>query len=43
VSVGEDDQIRAVATALMLPHDQFIAIRHRYKEQLEVIQSLRQR
>src|SRR5262249_43916110 len=32
VSIAEDDQIRAVANALLLSHEQFIAIRHRYKE-----------
>ncbi|MFQ5666131.1 MAG: TerB family tellurite resistance protein [Candidatus Binatia bacterium] len=42
VSVVEDDEIRAVARALMLSHQQFIAIRHRYKEQLEIIQAARQ-
>jgi uncharacterized tellurite resistance protein B-like protein len=41
VSVAEDEEIRAVARALLLTHDQFAAIRSRYKEQREVIQGLR--
>jgi uncharacterized tellurite resistance protein B-like protein len=41
VSMAEDDEIRAVARALLLSHDQFIRIRQRYKEKLEVIRSLR--
>ena len=41
VSIVEDDEIRQVSRALLLTHDQFIAIRTRYKEQLEVIQALR--
>lgn len=41
VSVIEDEEIRSVARALLLDHGQFIAIRSRYKEQLEVIQALR--
>ena len=41
VSLVEDEEIRAVATALLLSHSQFIAIRQRYKDQLEVIQALR--
>jgi uncharacterized tellurite resistance protein B-like protein len=41
VSMVEDEEIRKVARALLLSHGQFIAIRSRYKEQLEVIQALR--
>jgi uncharacterized tellurite resistance protein B-like protein len=41
VSVEEDDEIRAVARAILLTHDQFIAIRQRYKDQLAVIQAVR--
>ena len=42
VSIEEDDEIRAVARALLLTHGQFIEVRSRYKEQLAVIQSLRE-
>ena len=41
VSVVEDEEVRQVARALLLTHSQFIEIRRRYKEQLEVIQALR--
>jgi uncharacterized tellurite resistance protein B-like protein len=41
ISVAEDDEIRAVARALLLSHGQFIRIRQRFKDALEVIQSLR--
>jgi uncharacterized tellurite resistance protein B-like protein len=41
VSVPEDEEIRKVAHALLLSHSDFIAIRGRYKEQLEVIRALR--
>ena len=41
VSVVEDEEIRKVARALLLTHEQFIAVRVRYKEQLAVIQALR--
>jgi len=41
VSVVEDEEIRQVARALLLTHAQFIGIRTRYKEKLEVIQALR--
>jgi uncharacterized tellurite resistance protein B-like protein len=41
VSVPEDEEIRKVARALLLSHADFIAIRARYKEQLEVIRALR--
>jgi len=41
VSIIEDEEIRQVARALLLTHAQFIEIRTRYKEQLEVIQALR--
>ncbi len=40
-SLVEEEEIRAVARALMLSHDQFIAIRLRYKEKLEVLRGLR--
>ncbi len=43
VSVIEDDEIHQVSRALMLAHSQLIAIRTRYKPQLEVLQALRQR
>jgi uncharacterized tellurite resistance protein B-like protein len=42
ISVVEDDEVRAVARALLLSHQQFIAVRSRYKDQLEVIQAARQ-
>ena len=42
VSVVEDEEIRKVSQALLLGHGTFISIRSRYKEQLEVIQVLRQ-
>jgi uncharacterized tellurite resistance protein B-like protein len=41
ISVAEDDTIRAVSRALLLSHRQFIGIRQRYKEALEVMQSFR--
>ena len=41
VSVVEDEAVRQVARALLLTHSQFVDIRSRYKEQLEVIQALR--
>jgi uncharacterized tellurite resistance protein B-like protein len=41
VSVPEDEEIRKVSHALLLSHADFIAIRARYKEQLEVIRALR--
>jgi uncharacterized tellurite resistance protein B-like protein len=41
ISVIEDEEIRQVARALLLTHAQFIAVRSRYKERLEVIQALR--
>jgi len=43
VTVVEDEEIRAVARALLLSQAQRIAVRSRYKEQLEVIQALRRR
>jgi DNA repair photolyase/uncharacterized tellurite resistance protein B-like protein len=42
VTVVEDEEIRQVATTLLLSHKEFIAIRSRYKEQLEVIKALRE-
>jgi len=42
VSVVEDEEVRNVARALGLSHDQVITIRSRYKEQLAVIQALRE-
>jgi uncharacterized tellurite resistance protein B-like protein len=42
ISLVEDEEVRAVARALLLSHQQLIAIRSRYKEQLEVIQAARQ-
>jgi len=41
ISIVEDDEVRAVARALLLSHQQFIAVRSRYKDQLEVIQAAR--
>jgi uncharacterized tellurite resistance protein B-like protein len=41
VTVVEDEEIHAVARALLLSHQQLIEVRTRYKEQLEVIQALR--
>ncbi len=43
VSVVEEEEIRAVANALLLSHSQFIGVRLRYRDQLEVMQSLRRR
>lgn len=42
VSVVEDEEVRNVARALALSHDQVITIRSRYKEQLAVIQAVRE-
>lgn len=42
ISLVEDEEVRAVARALLLSHQQLIAVRSRYKEQLEVIQAARQ-
>ena len=41
VSTVEEDQIRAVGHALMLPRSQLVEIRGRYREQLEVVQAAR--
>jgi len=41
VSVVEDDVIHAVARALLLSHEQFIRIRQRYKEKLELLRPLK--
>lgn len=41
VSVVEDEEIRRVSRALLLTHGQFIAIRTRYKDRLEVLRQLR--
>ena len=41
ISLAEDEEIRAVARALLLSHDQFIRIRLQYKDKLEVIRSVR--
>lgn len=41
LQVFEDEAVRQVARALLLTHSQFIEIRRRYKEQLDVIQALR--
>jgi uncharacterized tellurite resistance protein B-like protein len=43
ISVGEDEEIRAVARALLLSHAQVIAIRRRHADSLEVLQAVRQR
>ncbi|MCC6764736.1 MAG: TerB family tellurite resistance protein [Deltaproteobacteria bacterium] len=42
ISLVEDEEVRAVARALLLSHRQLIAVRSRYKDQLEVIQAARQ-
>jgi uncharacterized tellurite resistance protein B-like protein len=42
-SFVEEEEIRAVARALMLSHQQFIAIRLRYKDKLELLKGLRAR
>ena len=42
ISLVEDEEVRAVARALLVSHQQFITIRSRYKDQLEVIQAARQ-
>ena len=42
ISVVEDEEVRAVARALLLSQQQFIAIRSRYTDQLEVILANRQ-
>ena len=42
ISVVEDDEVHAVARALLLSQTQLIAVRSRYKDQLEVIQAARQ-
>ncbi len=41
ISLVEDEEVRAVARALLLSHQQLIAVRSRYKDQLEVIQAAR--
>jgi uncharacterized tellurite resistance protein B-like protein len=40
ISVAEDEAIRAVAHALLLSHGQFIAVRRRYKADLDVLKGL---
>jgi uncharacterized tellurite resistance protein B-like protein len=42
ISIVEDDEVHAVARALLLSQSQLIAVRSRYKDQLEVIQAARQ-
>ncbi len=42
ISLVEDEEVRAVARALLLSQQQFIAVRSRYTEQLEVILAARQ-
>lgn len=42
ISLVEDEEVRAVARALLLSQQQFIAVRSRYKDQLEVILAARQ-
>ena len=42
ISVVEDEEVRAVARALLLSQQQFIAVRSRYTDQLEVILATRQ-
>ncbi len=42
VSLVEDEEVRAVARALLLSQQQFIDVRSRYKDQLEVILAARQ-
>lgn len=41
VSLDEDEQVRAVASALLLSHAQFIAARQRFRDKLEVLRGLR--
>ena len=43
VSLAEDEEIRSVATALLLSHTQFIAIPQRHKDSLEVLQYVRKK
>jgi uncharacterized tellurite resistance protein B-like protein len=43
ISVGEDEEIRAVARALLLSHAQVIAIRRHRADDLEVLQAVRKR
>jgi uncharacterized tellurite resistance protein B-like protein len=42
VSFVEDEEVRAVARALLLSQQQFITIRSRYKDRLEVLLAARQ-
>src|SRR5262249_30328948 len=42
ISLVEDEEVHAVARALLLSNQQLIAARTRYKDQLEVIQAARQ-
>lgn len=42
ISLVEDEEVRAVARALLLSQQQFLTIRSRYTEQLEVILAARQ-
>src|SRR5262249_6328594 len=42
ISLVEDEEVHAVARALLLSQPQLIAVRSRYKDQLEVIQAARQ-
>jgi len=41
VSVVEDEEVKAVARALMLSHRELIEVRRRYSDQLEVIRAAR--
>ncbi len=41
ISLVEDEEVRAVARALLLSQQQLLSVRSRYKEQLEVIQAAR--
>jgi uncharacterized tellurite resistance protein B-like protein len=42
ISVVEDEEVRAVARALLLSQQQFVTVRSHYKDQLEVILANRQ-
>ena len=42
ISLVEDDEVHAVARALLLSQSQLVNVRSRYKDQLEVIQAARQ-
>jgi len=41
VSDVEEQEIRRIATALLIPHTTLIDIRHRYRDRIEVLQMMR--